>query len=311
MERRTFMVLVSGGLLAAPLAAGAQQAGKIWRIGWLSAASAPPAGTPLPFRQGMSDLGYIEGRNVSFEDRYAEGKYERLPGLTAELVRLGVDVIVVAEGPALAAARNATSTIPIVMASVASLAAAGPIASIARPGGSVTGLTLNAPELTAKRVELLKEAAPRLSRLAAIPASKGGMVPIWLKENEAAARALGFKLLVVELPEDPSTWTKAFQGIREKADGLTIMEGPRFSVEREQITRLAAQHKLPSVYSNRRYVESGGLMSYGVNVADVQRRAAVYVDKILKGAKPGDLPIEQPTKFQLVINLKTAKALGL
>jgi putative ABC transport system substrate-binding protein len=300
-------------LLAAPLAAGAQRAGSVPRLGYLSAASSsdPRSQRSLDaFRQGLRDLGYLEGQSITIEYRWAEGKYERLPGLAAELVRLKVDVIVTAIVPALQAAQHATKEIPIVMAVVVDPVTVG-VVSLARPGGNITGLSMIAPELVGKQLELLREVVPKVSRVAVLwnPANLGNAPQ--LREAKAAARALGVRLQPVEA-QGPSEIDRAFAAImRERAGALLVLVDSVLVSQREQIAGLAAKNRLPAVYGLGSHVEAGGLMAYGANLFDLYRRAATYVDRILKGAKPADLPIEQPTKFELVINLKTAKALGL
>jgi putative ABC transport system substrate-binding protein len=314
MERRRFMGLMAGGLLAAPLVAEAQQAAKIARIGYLSLNLAGNPHTREAFLQGLRDLGYVEGRNVVIEYRDAEGKLERLPALAAELVALKVDVIVAVSTPQALAAMQATRTLPIVFATAADPVTSGLVTSLARPGGNVTGLSFLAPELVGKRLEQLKQAVPGVSRVAVLwqPGGHGERTAKdMLKEADVAARALGVRLQFVEAggPED---FDRAFSDMtRAHADALTVLSSTMLFVERRRLVDLAAKNRLPAVYTSREYVDAGGLMAYGPDLADLFRRAATYVDKILKGAKPGDLPVEQPTKFELVINLKTAKALGL
>jgi putative ABC transport system substrate-binding protein len=314
MERRTFMVMLTGGIVAAPLAAEAQQAAKIARIGFLASNLAANPHLPEAFRQGLRDLGYVEGRNVMIEYRDAEGKSERLPALAAELVVLKVDVIVVASTPPALAAKQATKTIPIVFTAVGDAVTDGLVASLARPGGNITGLSTAGPDLVGKRLEQLKQAVPGVSRVAVLwqPGGQGERTAKdMLKSAEVAARALGVRLQLVEA-RGPADIDRAFSDMsRARADALTVLGTPMFFNERRRLVDLAAKSRLPAVYTLRENVDAGGLMAYGPNVADLFRRAATYVDKILKGAKPADLPIEQPTKFELVINLKTAKALGL
>jgi len=315
-DRREFIGTLAGGLLAAPFAAEAQQAAKVARIGYLATnRAASPHQLNEAFRQGLRDLGYVEGRNVVIEYRDAEGKSERLPALAAELGALKVDVIVTAAGtlPALAAKR-ATRTIPIVSIGVGDAVTSGLVTSLARPGGNVTGSSLLFPELVGKCLEQLKQAVPGVSRVAVL--WQPGAVPERtekniLKEAEVAARALGMRPQFVEA-RGPADIDRAFSDMtRARAGALTVLSTPMFASERSRLVDLAAKNRLPAVYSFRLYVDSGGLMSYGSDLADLFRRTATYVDKILKGAKPADLPVEQPTKFELVINLKTAKALGL
>jgi len=311
--RRAFLGSLTVGLLAAPLAA-AQQAGKMPRIGFLSLNLAASPHLPEAFRQGLRDLGYVEGGNVVIEYRSAEGKPERLPALAAELVALKVDVIL-AGGPAQAlAAKHATRTLPIVFTAAPDPVTDGLVTSLARPGGNVTGLSNLTTDLVDKRLELVKQAVPGVSRVAILwqPGGQGGRTgKDMLKEAEVAARTLGVRVQVVEA-RGPEDFDRAFSDMtRARAGVLTGLSGSMFFNERRRLVDLAAKNRLPAVYPLREYVEAGGLMSYGPNLADMFRRAATYVDKILKGAKPADLPVEQPTKFELVINLKTAKALGL
>jgi ABC-type uncharacterized transport system substrate-binding protein len=316
MNRREFIGTLAGGLLAAPLAAEAQQADKMARIGYLAFNLA--AGDPRireAFLQGLRDLGYVEGRNLLIEYRDAAGKTERFPALAAELVALKVDVIVAGGGTLAAlAAKQATTTLPIVFAAVGNPVAEGLVTSLARPGGNVTGLSLVQQELVGKSLELLKQAVPEVSRVALL--LKPDAMPDRAKKDrlnaaDVAARALGVRLQVVEA-RGPEDFDRAFSDMtRARAGALAVLATPVFDSERRHLVDLAAKNRLPTVYSYRLYVEAGGLMSYGPDLADSFRRAATYVDKILKGAKPADLPIEQPTKFELVINLKTAKTLGL
>jgi len=313
MERRTFLGMMAGSLLAAPLAAEAQPVAKVPRIGYL--ALNPTANPHLheAFRQGLRDLGYVEGRNVVIESRDAEGKPERLPALAAELVALKVDVLVAQPTVAALAAKQATRTLPIVFP-VADPVSSGLVTSLARPGGNLTGLSILAPEMVGKGLELLKQAVPGVSRVAVLwdpGAFPERTAKDMRKEVEVAARALGVRLQFIEA-RGPDDFDRAFSEMtRARAGALTVLGGSMLFSERKRLVDLAAKNRLPAVYPWREGVDAGGLMAYGPNVADLFRRAATYVDKILKGAKPGDLPIEQPTKFELVINLKTAKALGL
>ncbi len=312
--RRAFIGTVAGGLLAAPLGAEAQPAAKIARIGFLAVNLAPNPHLREAFLQGLRDLGYVEGRNVVIEYRDAEGKLERLPALAVELVALKVDVILAGGTPQALAAKQATRTLPIVFAAHADPVGSGLVTSLARPGGNVTGLSLLAPELVGKRLEQLKQAVPGVNRVAVLW-EPGAYVELTerdiLKETEVAARALGVRLQFVEA-RGPADFDRAFSDMtRARAGALTVLPSTMFIIERRRLVDLAAKNRLPAVYTSREYVDAGGLMAYGPSIADLFRRAATYVDKILKGAKPGDLPVEQPTKFELVINLKTAKALGL
>ena len=314
MDRRAFLAS-SAALFAAPLAAEAQQAGKIARVGYLATnLTGSPPDAREAFVRGLRDLGYVEGRNVAIEYRDAEGKDERLPALATELAALKVDVIVAAAGTLAAlAAKQATKTLPIVFIAVGEPVASGLVTSVARPGRNATGLSALSPELVSKWLEVLKQAVPGVTRLAFLrqPDALGEADKEVLKEAGVAARALGVRLQLVEA-RGPADLDKAFSEMTKKrADALTVLSTPMFSSERRRLVDLAAKHRLPTMFPFRSYVDAGGLMSYGPNVADLFRRAAIYVDKILRGANPGDLPVEQPTKFELVINLKTAKALGL
>jgi len=314
MRRIGLAVVLALSLLIAPLVAEAQTAGKVARIGYLAANLAASPHVHEAFRQGLRDLGYVEGRNVVIEHRSAEGKLERLPALAAELVALKVDVIVAAAALPALAAKQATRTIPIVFAGVADPVTSGLVSGLARPGGNVTGLSSLAPELVGKRLELLTHAVPGVS-LVAVLWQPGGQVERtdkdMLKEAEVAALALGVRLQFVEA-RGSDDFDRAFSDMtRARAGALSVLPSSMFNSERKRLVELAAKNRLPAVYPQRAYVDAGGLMAYGPNLADLFRRAATYVDKILKGAKPADLPIEQPTKFELVVNLKTAKALGL
>jgi putative tryptophan/tyrosine transport system substrate-binding protein len=311
MNRRKFIAGV-GACFAAPLAVEAQQ---VYRIGYLASNL---AATPLlyeAFRQGLRDLGYVEGHSVVIEYRDAAGQLGRLPALAAELVALKVDAIVTGGGtPAALAAKHATEILPIVFPAAADPVTDGLVASLARPGGNVTGLSLLAPELVGKRLEQFKQAVPGVSRVAVLwqPGGLGERTEMdTLKGADIAARALGMRLQFVEA-RGPADFERAFSDMaRARADALAVLPSPTFLYERRRLVDLAAKNRLPTVFAFREYVDAGGLMSYGPDIADMYRRAATYVDKILKGAHPRDLPIEQPTKFELVINLKTAKALGL
>jgi ABC-type uncharacterized transport system substrate-binding protein len=299
-------------LFALCLPVQAQQPGKAFRIGWLGGASASAvAGRLDAFRQGLRELGYVEGKNIVIELRSAEGKPDRLPDLAAELVRLKVDVIVTGGPLPTGSAKQATSTIPIVMAFDTDPVGNRFVASLARPGGNITGLSDFAPEISGKGLELLKDIVPRLSRVAVLGTSNRPGNAQSLKEAELAAVALGVKLqhLDVLSPKDIET---AFQAAgKEHAGGALVLQSSIHFSQRAQIAELAVRNRLPATYPRREFVEDGGLMSYGVIISDLDRRAATYVDKILKGAKPADLPVEQPTKFELVINLKAAKQIGL
>jgi len=296
------------GSLGLASAADAQQPGGTMRhVGYLS----PGPGYPFEaFREGLQELDYVEGRNIAIERRSAEGKPERLQDLAADLVRLRVDVIVTATTAATQAAQRATTTIPIVFALADEPVELGLVSSVAKPGGNITGLTGLIAEITAKRLELLKEVSPRVKRVAVL----WGPYPFsarLLREVESASRTLGLTLHEIEV-QQPIELDSAFARMTAwRAEALLVLPHPMFLARRTRLAELAAKHRLPSTYHLREFVEVGGLMSYGPDVTDMSRRAAGYVDKILKGAKPGDLPVEQPTKFELVVNLKTAKALGI
>jgi putative ABC transport system substrate-binding protein len=314
IDRPTFLAGTGAVLLAAPLAAEGQQAAKVPRIGFLVGNLAPNPHLREAFPQGLRDLGYVEGRNAVIEYRDAEGKLERLPALAAELVALKVDVILAPGTLHALAVKQATKTIPVVFIGAADPVRSGLVTSLARPGGNVTGLSNLAPELVGKWLELLTQAVPGVSRLAVLwqPGGQDERTERdMLKAAEVAARALGVRLQFVEA-RGPADFDRAFSDMtRARAGALTALGTALFVSERRRLVDLAAKHRLPAVYTTREFVDAGGLMAYGANVADLHRRAATYVDKILKGAKPADLPVEQPTKFDLVINLKTAKALGL
>ena len=308
MRRIGLAAVLALGLLA-PLAADAQQAGRIPLVGVLRPTS-PTDPLTDPFRQGLRDLGYVEGHNIRLVYRFAEGRYERLPGLAAELVRLPVDVLVT-DGPGAIAAKHATDTIPIVFTISAHPVEDGLVASLARPGGNITGLSALDLDLAGKRLELLREIVPSLRRMAIVwnPGRLGHAVQV--KELQAVTSKGGIQLEIAEV-RNPQELDRAFRTlVAKKVGAVTVFDDAMFFQERTRITELAAQSQMPAMYGYRGYVEAGGLLSYGANRAELSRRAAIFVDKILKGVKPADLPIEQPTKFELVINLKTAKALGL
>ena len=301
------------GLLR-PFAAAGEQAAKVARIGFLSGNLSAGPHLNEAFRLGLRELGYVEGRNLVIEYRDAEGKLERLPDLAAQLVALKVDVIVAPNTVAALAAKQVTASVPIVFAVAADPIASGLSTSLARPGGNVTGLSILAPELVGKCLELLKQAVPGIKRIAVLWTS--GILgertdKDMINEAEVAARALGVQLQWIEArgPEDLGRAFSEMTGAR--AGALTVLPSNIFVSERGRLVDLVAKHRLPAVYPWREFVDAGGLMTYGPNLADLHRRAATYVDKILKGAKPGELPVEQSTTFELVINLKTAKTLGL
>ena len=312
IDRRTFLAGTSAVLLAAPLAVEAQQAGKVPRIGVLwpySPAIAAPFGDA--FRQGLGRLGYVEGRNIALEERWAGGKFDRLASLAAELIRLKVDVLVTASTPATQAAQQATKTTPIVMTLVSDPVDSGFVANLANPGGNVTGLSYMHPELSRKRLELIKDVIPKVSRVAVLSNPSNPSIRPLLRETEAAARVLSVQLQVVEARDSGQLDSVFVAMSKERARALVVMPAAVFQDQRRRIVDLAAKSRLPAMYPWREAVEAGGLMAYGASGRDILRRAAAYVDKILKGAKPGDLPVEEPTKFEFVINLKTAKTLGL
>jgi len=314
LDRRTLVCALAGGLLTVPLAVEAQPAtARAPRIGFLALNPSANPHLRVAFLQGLRDLGYVEGRNVMIEYRDAEGKLERLPALGAELVALKVDVIVTGGGtPTALAAKQATRTLPIVFTSATDPITDGLVASLARPGGNLTGLSNLAPELVGKCLEQLKEAVPNVNLVAVLwqPGAIGGRTDM-LRPAEVAARALGMRVQFVEA-QGPADFDRAFSDMaKAHAGALAVLGSAIFNSERRRLVDLAAKHRLPTVYTSRDFVDAGGLMTYGPNLADSFRRAAAYVDKILKGAKPTDLPVEQPTKFELVVNLKTARALGL
>ena len=319
---RTLIVALVSSLLMVSFDTDAQQAQKIPKVGFLSNGS---PGSPSPvieaFEKGLRDLGWIKDQNVTVEYRYAEGKPERFPDLAAELVRLPVEVIVAPPAPATLAAKTATTTIPIVFTLGADPVAFGVLASLRPQGGNITGLTEVAPELTPKRLGLLKEIMPALTRVAILSQpgtlrdeTFGQMV----QEAKNTARSLGLQLQFVEARAANDTWTERYdldpafaEMAKERAEALVVLMSPTFNFQTKQLADLASKHRLPTIYEGRGFAAAGGLMSYGVDFSDIFRRAATYVDRILKGARPADLPVEGPTKFELVINLKTAKTLGL
>ena len=302
------MVAVTDALLAAPAAAEAQQTRKVPRVGVLGGQSLETSPPILALRERLSELGYVEGGNIAIEWRWAQGKDERYSDLAAELVKLKVDIIVAATTTGAQAAQRATRTIPIVMGFVSDPVALGLVANLARPGGNITGLGVPTPEIAGKRLQLLREVAPTVARIAVL---SDPSQPADLRGTEAAAQALGVQLQVWKVGSDGEL-DRAFTAIaRARAAGIIILGSTTLFANRARIAQLAIRHRLPTSAWTRELTEAGCLMSYGANLPDVARRAAYFVDKILKGAKPGDLPVEQPTKFDLVVNLKTAKALGL
>jgi putative ABC transport system substrate-binding protein len=299
-------------LFALSVPVEAQQPRKIPRIGYLGGVSPSANAARIEaFRQGLRELGYVEGKNIVIEWRHAEGKLDRLPALAAELVRLKVDIIVTGGSTGTRPAKEATVTIPIVMTQDSDPVGSGHVASLARPGGNITGLSTLAPEISGKQLELLKEIVPRLSRVAVFGTSTQPGNAQSSKATELAAGAFGVQLQYLDVlgPKDIETAFREARGGR--AEAVLVLQSPVFNSQRKQIADLAIKSRLPAIYSRREFVDAGGLMNYGVSITDLDRRAATYVDKILKGAKPADLPVEQPTKFELIINLKAAKQIGL
>ncbi|HZE36485.1 MAG TPA: ABC transporter substrate-binding protein [Candidatus Eisenbacteria bacterium] len=311
MDRRVFVAGTGAVLLSAPLVAGAQQAGKVWRIGVLSPGPSTGPFSSAPLQQSLRELGYVEGVNLAVEWRNAEGKTERFDDLAADLVRLRVDVIVAIVPGATLAAKRSTASIPIVMVNTPDPVQLGLVVSLGRPGGNVTGTTTLSADLSSKQLELLKEAVPRAMRIAVLWNPNNPWHPLAVKGAEAAARSLAVQLQIVEA-RSAEEFERAFEAMtRKRAGAVLVLADPLTSFHRTRLAELAIKRHLPGMFGTRAYAEAGGLMSYWAHQADLDRRVASYVDRILKGAKPADLPIEQPTKFELVINLKTAKALGL
>jgi len=317
MRRREFITLVGGAAAAWPFSAFAQQPAKAARIGYLLTTSlgSPEGKESLDaFRQGLRERGYVEGQNILIEYRAADGKFERFPGLATELANLNIDLIVAPTVPAALAAKQATTTIPIVAQVMGDPVTDGLVTSLARPGRNITGLTFLGPELGAKRLDLLKQAVPGASRVAVLwhPGAYGERTTTdMLRATEAAARTLAVELQFVEV-HGTEEFEHAFSALTTNgADALFSLPSPMFYLERRRIVGLATKYRLPSTFISREFVELGGLMAYGASINDLMRRSATYVDKILKGAQPVDLPVEQPTKFELAINQKTAKELGL
>ncbi len=310
-----FSILVAAAVLTFPVITDAQQTGKIFRMGILDPSTA--SGSAVfweALRQELSKLGWIEGKNITIEYRFSEQKSERLPELAADLARLKVDLIVASGTPPAFAAKNATTAIPIVMINIPDPVGLGLVASLARPGGNVTGLAALAPELNTKRLEILKDAVPKLARVGLLRGPEGVNVGVdlQLKELRLAALALKLKLEEIETQLDAKGLENAFQTAKQKQVNAIMTTATRlFFAERKRIVELAGKYRLPAIYPRKDFVDEGGLMSYGEDPTDLYRRAAAYVDKILKGAKPGDLPVQQATKFEFVINLKAAKQIGL
>jgi putative ABC transport system substrate-binding protein len=313
MSRKVFVLLCSLPIvLLLTAVSSAQQWNKIPRIGYLAAS--PPSASPArtdAFRQGLRELGYVEGKSILVEYRWADGKVDRLPHLASDLVRLNVDVIVTAGPTAVPPAKKATATIPIVMTFDSDPVGSGFVASLARPGGNITGLSSLSTEITGKQLEILKEIVPKLSRMAVLGTSTRPGHAQALREVELAAGAftIQFQFLDVQTPKDIEiAFHTASNG---RAEAVLVLGSAVLNSHRRQVANLSAKKRLPAIYDRREFVDDGGLLSYGVSLTDLHRRAAIYVDKILKGAKPADLPVEQPSKFELVINLKTAKQIGL
>jgi len=298
-------------LLAATTCAEGQQR-KVPRIGLLSFASSSANSSRVEaFEQGLHELGYTLGSNIAIEYRYADGKEDRLPALVADLVRLRVDIIVAGGGNATLAAKNATKTIPIIISGASDPVGTGLVASLARPGGNITGLTGISPDLSGKRLELLKEVIPGVSRVAVLLYRDNSVATLLLKETEAAAQPLGLQLQILQV-NDSSELQNVFETIKKgRSEAIDILSSAFFSAWRKEIVELAARVRLPAMYVDSTFIDAGGLMSYGANIPDMYRHAATFVDKILKGRKPADLPVEQPTKFEFIVNLKAANQIGL
>ena len=312
IKKKVTVLTLCAMLLALCVSAKAQQPKKVPRIGFLGGSSASAnAGRIEAFRQGLRELGYVEGKNIVIEHRWAEGKLDRLPALAAELVRLKVDIIVSAGPTVTRVAKEATVTIPIVMGFDDDPVGSGFVASLARPAGNITGLSALSPELSGKQLELLKEIIPRLSRVAVVGSSSHPGTAQSLKEIELAARAFKVQLQYVDVLDPKDIETAFGAASKGRADAVLVLTSVVTNSHRKQIVELAVKNRLPAIYYTAEWVEAGGLMTYGASFTDLFRRAATYVDKILKGAKPADLPVEQPKKFELIINLKAAKQIGL
>jgi putative ABC transport system substrate-binding protein len=312
MRTKVISVMLGAMLSALSFSTEAQQSAKVPRVGYLSPSSASLQKHLVEaLQQGLRVLGWVEGQNIAIEYRWAEGKYERLSDLAVELVRVRVDVIYANSGPAALAAKRATSTVPIVFETLGDPVSAGLVASLARPGGNLTGVSGLGPELSGKQIELLKEVAPRLTRVAVLTNPSNKMATAALRETEIAARLLGVKFQVLEVSE-PDKLEGAFSAItRERAGALMVLADPMFGTQRKRILGLVEKSRLPAIYVETGWVLAGGLMSYSPSLPEQFRKEAKFVDKILKGAKPADLPVEQPTKFEFIINLKAAKQIGL
>jgi putative ABC transport system substrate-binding protein len=306
------MAAIAGGLLAVPLAAEGQQTGKVYRIGFLgNSTAALEANLVGPFREGLRDLGYVEGRNVLIEYRWAEGKYDRFPALIGELLALKVAVIVTAGTPATLAVKKATTSVPLVMLAVGDPVGTGIVPSLSHPGGNITGLTAISTEMDAKRLELLREVVPSVSYIALLWNAGSPLQVLAEKQVQAAAQVLRMRVLSLGVKTEEEIKSALAVMARERPDALLVLADRLLLHHRALIMDFATRHRLPGVHAYRELVEAGGLMSFGPSYADMHKRAAYFVDRILKGAKPGDLPVERPLTFELVINLKTARALGL
>jgi putative ABC transport system substrate-binding protein len=312
VDRRAFLGVIAGGLFAVPLAAGAQQTGKLPRIGFLgNSTAALETNLVGPFREGLRDLGYVEGRNVLIEYRWAEGKYERFPALTAELIAQKVDVIITAGTPATLAVKKATTFVPLVMIAVGDPVGTGIVPSLSQPGGNITGLTSISTEMDAKRLELLREVIPSVSHIAVLWNAASPLQVLAEKQVHAAAQGLRMRVLSLGVRTEEEIQNAFAVMVRERPDALLVLADRLLLHHRARIMDFASRQRLPGVYAYRELVEAGGLMSFGPSYADMHRRAAYFVDRLLKGTKPADLPVERPATFDLVINLKAAKALGL
>jgi putative ABC transport system substrate-binding protein len=315
MQRREFITLIGGAAVAWPRSVRAQQPAKVARIGWMSRGKATDSDINMDaFRQGMRELGYVEGRSFVMEPRFADGKSELMPDQATELERIGVDVIIAGPFEALLAAKQSTSRVPIIMTPSADPAVAGVVASLDRPGGNITGITEMMPELTSQRLKLLTQIVPTISRVAILwrpgTLNQDGFGQM-LNDTQATAHSLGVQIQIVEAAK-VDDFDDAFSAMaKERADGLIVLVNPMYGVQQKQIIARAMNYKLLAIYEWKSFAKNGGLISYGADNTDVYRRAAGYVDRILKGEKPADLPVHAPTKFELVVNLKTAKALGL
>jgi len=307
MQRRTFLVALGGSLFTAPTTSLSQPT-RVPTIGFLGNV---PGKSSDAFRAGLRDLGWLEGKNIQIQYRWIEGNPDRYPTLAAELIGLNVELIVTASTPAIQAVQGATPILPIVMASSADAVRTGLVASLSRPGGHTTGLTILIPELSAKRLEVLKQAVPKVSRVGVLWNAAGPAGALALKDTELAARQLALEIVSAKVQASADLEAAFVSLVKARTNALYVVEGPVLINLREAVVKLAAKHRLPSIAPLREFAEAGGLIAYGPSLADMFRRAATYVDKILRGAKPADIPVEQPTKFELVINLKTAQTLGL